>query len=246
MKYLKLANKIYFIIMNQLYCPNCNAKLSANDINVMSNVGKCNNCNSAFQLSEAIALDYSPKPHVRMPKGIEAYHGLTGLDIELDWRKSSSSLGFFIFFTLFWDFVVGIFVVAALAGGDLGFLLPISIHLLVGIGMTYYVMALLLNKTYIYVSASEVSIEHRPLPWPFNRNKYLNPSEIEQFYVEEYVASTTNGRPNYAYRLLIKKKDGEKIKVLNNIGKLAHARYIEQEMEKFLHIEDEPMQGEYR
>ena len=49
----------------------------------------------------------------------------------------------------------------------IAFLLPIA-HVAVGVGLTYYTLTRLMNRTRIEVSRDELTIRHGPLPWRGN------------------------------------------------------------------------------
>lgn len=230
----------------QLSCPNCRTEIQAADINVANTLAKCVSCNTIFDFSPILKTPSHKKEEVLLPPGIEAYSTNYELDIELNWRKTSKALGFFLFFTLFWNGIVSIFVVTALLTGSFGMLAAISIHLLIGIGLLYYVLSVLFNTTYIIVNQREVSIEHRPLRSPFYPNRYLRAREVEQIFVEKYVAGKTNGNPNYAYAVQAILPGDKKVKLVRGLKNSDQALYIEQEIENFLRIQDEPVDEEWK
>ncbi|HMQ60322.1 MAG TPA: hypothetical protein PKE06_06625 [Flavilitoribacter sp.] len=235
--------------MNEnLYCPNCNSLIPAADINIASLVAKCNHCNSVFsfdrQVSAVPERSYK-RAEVMLPRGFEAFSTLSALDVEISWRQTSDGMGFLLFFTLFWNFIVFIFVFIGLASGEYKMLLFISVHLLVGVSLLYYVIATFVNKTYIQVSRRQVSIVHTPLKLPFYKDKSIFSNELDQLYVQRYVASTTNGQPNHAFALQARLKNGREIRLIKGLKHPDQAAYLEQQIEKFLTIEDRPMEGEY-
>ena len=234
--------------MNQLKlsCPNCQAEIRAADINMANTLAKCDACNTVFDFSPILKRPKHKKEEILLPPGIEAYATNYELDIELNWRKSSQALGFFLFFTLFWNGIVSIFVVTALLTGSFGMLAAISVHLLIGIGLLYYVLSVFFNTTYIVVNQRELSIEHRPLKSPFYRNRYIEARENDQIFVEKYVAGKTNGRPNYAFGVQAILQGGKRVKLVKGLKNSDQALYIEQEIESFLTIQDEPVDEEWK
>ena len=98
--------------MNQLTlsCPNCKTDIPASDINMANTLAKCQSCNTVFDFTSLLKRPSHKKQEVLLPPGIEAYSTNYELDIEINWRKSSSNLGFFLFFTLFWNGIVMIVV----------------------------------------------------------------------------------------------------------------------------------------
>lgn len=230
----------------QLSCPNCRAEIQAADINVANTLAKCASCNTVFDFSPVLKTPSHKKQEVLLPPGIEAYSTNYELDIELNWRKTSKALGFFLFFTLFWNGIVSIFVVTALLTGSFGMLAAISIHLLIGIGLLYYVLTVLFNTTYVIVSQRELSIEHRPLRTPFYSNRYIPTRDIDQIFVEKYAAGKTNGKTNYAFAVQAILPGGKRVKLVKGLKNADQALYIEQEVESFLRIQDEPVDEEWK
>ena len=227
----------------RLQCPNCNADIKAEDININRLIAKCSACNTVFEFEKKVREQPRERPEIVMPQGIEAYHLLSELNIEIKWRQSFSS--FLAFFTIFWNGIVFIFVAAAIITGTYGMLLGVSIHLLVGLALLYYMLTVMVNTTFITANSYRLLIEHRPLKLPFYKNKDIPVGEIDQLHVERYVASTTNGKPNHAFGLYLLKTNGEKIRLLKGLRNPDQARYVEQEIERFLDIPDRKVADEF-
>lgn len=227
----------------QLQCTNCGADILSEDINISKLIAKCKQCNTVFEFEQTVRSLPRNRPEIVMPQGIEAYHLLSELNVEVKWRQSFSS--FLAFFTIFWNGIVFIFVAAAIITGTFTMLLAVSLHLLIGLGLLYYMLTVLVNTTYITASNYRVLIEHRPLKLPFYPNREIPVMEIDQLYVERYVASTTNNRPNHAFGLFLLKKNGEKVRLLKGLRNPDQARYIEQEIEGFLKIPDRKVEDEF-
>lgn len=217
----------------------------ADHINITSLVAKCHHCNSVFNFSDNLEMASRNRPEIMLPIGFEAYTTLSTLDIEFSWKQSTKGLGFFIFFALFWNGILSIFVITALATGAYEMLLFTSIHLLIGISLIYYILTVLLNKTYILVSKREILVEHRPLRLPFHPNRSISAMDLDQLFISKYVSSRTNGRPNYAFSVMARLRTGSEIKLVKGLRQPEQATYIEQQIEKFLHIEDRAIEGEY-
>lgn len=227
----------------QLQCTNCKADIPSEDININQLIAKCSQCNTVFEFEQTVRSSPRVRPEIVMPQGIEAYHLLSELNIEVKWKHSFSS--FFAFFTIFWNAIVFIFVAAAILTGEYTMLLAVGVHLLIGIALLYYMLTVIVNTTYITVSNYSMLIEHKPLKLPFYPDRDIPVTEIEQLYVERYVASTTNNKPNYAFGLYLLKKNEEKIRLLKGLRNPEQARYVEQEVERFLKITDRKVEAEY-
>lgn len=227
----------------QLSCPNCQAFVLAENINIESLVAKCGNCNHVFSFEKEVPQPAYQKPEVYLPPGIEAFSLMSELNLEIDWRQSRSS--FLTFFTILWNALLLPFVAVAISTGEYETFLFISLHLLVGVSLIYYTLTVFLNTTYVTVDHYNLHIEHRPLRLPFYPDRHIPVTDLSQLHVEKYVSSKTNNRPNYAYAVTATFDNDEQIRIIKGLKKMDQARYVEQEVERFLKIEDAPMAGEY-
>ncbi|MEZ4885562.1 MAG: hypothetical protein R3E32_12590 [Chitinophagales bacterium] len=228
----------------QINCIECNTAIHAEDINLDHYIAKCHNCHTVFDFKKQ--MDNAPKNRreVTMPDNVEMLRLQNELDITFDWWSNSKKPYFLIFFTLFWNSIVGIFVIVGLLTGQWVMLAAISIHLSIGVGLAYYLLCKYFNKTTFRVTRRYLTTEHRPFPVPFYGAKDVEVSEIDQLYCKEYVAATQNNVPVYAYAVYLITKDSQEVKVLKGLDTPQQALYIEQEVEKFLGLVDRKVSGE--
>ncbi len=230
-----------------LVCAACQTTLRAEDLKPDLGLAICPNCQAVLPLKSEVSLPGKNKQLVSLPDGVEVYPGVLGLEIDISWRHTKKGLGFLMLFALFWNLFIFFFLFVAFAGGSAWSILPyLSLHILVGVGLAYYVLAAVLNHTYIYVNSGSLTTRHTPLPLPFYRNKEIASREIDQLYVRRYVASKTNGSPNYAFKLIARLKNGDEETLLKGITRLPHIRFVEQEVERFLGIADRRIEEEYK
>ena len=120
--------------------------------------------------------------------------------------------------------------------------LIISLHAIIGFSFLYYTIAIYINKTTIDVSTHGIAVVTKPLNIPFHPNRYIEAKDLKQLYVEQYVESTTNNRPNYAYAVRAVVEGNDNVpKLVKGLKNENQALFIEHEIEKFLNIEDEIM-----
>lgn len=98
----------------------------------------------------------------------------------------------------------------------------------------YYIIAKIVNSTFIYVDKDTIVVFHRPLP--YFGNLRLTSKDIKQLYVEQKRFKGRGRRIYYELRALTEK--GGSIKVLSDIDDKYQAESIEAEVEKFLGITD--------
>jgi hypothetical protein len=116
------------------------------------------------------------------------------------------------------------------------------LHVAVGIGLAYYTLAGYLNKTVIEVGFDSLTIKHGPLlTWG---NRKISPRELKQLYVKEDGYSRGGQVTSYAVHAIM--SDQKNIKLLEGLDTSEQALFIEQEIEKFVRIEDRPVKGEIR
>ena len=87
----------------EIKCPKCGKKVSPNSININTDLGKCENCNNIFKLSEAI--DTSELLTVSLPPNgskISLSKNNEYIEIVLPAKKFSSSDIFPVIFSIFW------------------------------------------------------------------------------------------------------------------------------------------------
>ncbi len=126
---------------------------------------------------------------------------------------------------------------------DLMFVLFPLLHVAVGLGLTYYVIAGYLNKTFIDVDFNSITVKHGPVP--FWGNKKVSSKIIKQLYCKrDDFPSSRNAYRAFAVHAIT--SDRRNIKLLSGLDNSEQALFIEQEIENFLKIEDKPVKGEIR
>ena len=200
----------------------------------------CPECAHVFRfaslLSEALPQVPKPEQPIALPDGIKVHRELSALHLEIAWRAVRSKW-FMTIFAILWDLFLIPFIVSAI-GGNTEVALFISLHFAVAVGITFYVLALWINSTKIQVDTGGIKVRHTPIPVPFTPGHSIPAAEIAQFYVEEYVPSRTNGRPDITFALRCKTSNGKDIRLVPGFTDASGALYLEQEIEKFLKIAD--------
>lgn len=197
------------------------------------------------QASDPSAHDPARISPPELPLGVELQRSDSELDILLRWNTvvGTPIFRFFTFFTIFWNAIVALFVVIMIVVEEFAALLFMSIFIIVGVGLIYYQIAQLWNSTRIHVQRGLITIDHGPLPMPTKKDRTLKSEEIGQMYVTEYEFGQMNGVPQMACKLIIAKKDGTEITLLD--GQEHEPLYfMEKQIEHFLGIKDRRMDGE--
>lgn len=221
-------------------CKKCRSEIPATDVDIKRAIAKCTSCNEIFDFSDQLSAVPARSPMaVSLPKNMEVRESASGFTIVRRWfsPKVFPMAGF----CLLWNGFLFFWYDKAFESGNLIAIFFPFLHVAVGAGLTYSVLAGFLNKTYIGVSRQLLAVVTSPLPF-FNK-KTLNPDDVEQLYSKEKV---TRGRDSTTstYEVHIVTKSGKDIKLVSGLQQSEQALYIEQEIEKYLEIKDRRVRGE--
>lgn len=109
---------------------------------------------------------------------------------------------------------------------------------LISLGFLYASLVSLFNRSVVQVNQSELKVTHGPLPYA--SSKTLDSTNIKQIYVRLVRAGRST---SYDLYVLTRNNLHEKFLTVRN-GELG--LYLEQEIERFLGIEDQVVRGEWR
>lgn len=232
----------------QIYCRQCGAAIKAENIHLETMMAKCNQCDAVFSFADMYegvsgkgkAEQGDVLQDIPMPSGVTMYDNGSALSIE---RKWFSPLVFFIaFFAVIWNgMIYAIFVPAfgRVGGIPTLFLLP---FILVGLGLILYVVATFVNTTYIEVDSQTLNISHKPIPFPA---RTVDVANIVQLYTKRRIHRGKNGTTT-SYGLYVITADGKNQRLIGSLSDPKQALYMEQEIERFLGIENREVRGEMR
>lgn len=185
----------------------------------------------------AEALVAAGEPSLPTPIGYE----LTRTDgaVTIQWRWwNPTKHGVLLLFALVWN----IGMISWYSGSLTLFsaLFPI-LHLAFGLGITYYALAGVFNRTVVRVMPEGVSINHGPLPWP--GSTVLARCDVAQIYARR-VDITRKRSVETSWSLHVHQRSGQDRKLLPGLETHTHALFLERELERALGIRDRPVEGE--
>lgn len=228
--------------MNHLMCPNCYKILNPKDVDIISQKGHCSQCNTDFALNEATVL-YEPKPNVEFPGGMEVVESKEELRIKMKWRDISYGLKFYSTFSFL---ILGISTLLLLFtwGMDISELTKLVLWNIFGLILSYIALVYMTNETNILVNKDYIDINHGPLFY-IKLDEKIRVKDIDQLYVEckRYQSSRGEAR---AINFKVKKKNGRSFDLLKGLGSVEHYQYLEQEIERYLGIEDKQVRDELK
>jgi hypothetical protein len=210
--------------------------------------GKCRACNALVNLRDYLpesvqpVRPVAPRQRLQVPRPPGFVVDDSGMALTITRRWFSCAFIFLAFFCVAWDsFLVFWYSMAFAMNAPWIFKVFPVIHLAVGIGLTYFTLAGFLNRTTITVDGEALSIHHGPLPWWGNCR--LPVDQLEQVYCQQQTNRGRNG-VSYSYTVNAVMKEGSKRTLVSGLTEQDHALYIEQQLERYLGIQDRPVPGE--
>lgn len=233
-----------------LQCPNCGKDARSEDINVHELVAKCIGCNHVFRFDLDDLPSTDSKSGRRKTKSLGREPSRPpGLVIEksgygeLLIKQSWFNLGLFfmLFFCIAWDGFLVFWYANALNGNPANgmdwimIIFPV-VHVSVGVGVTYYVVAGFLNTTKIHIDDEWLTVRHGPVLWFGKRDlrtDEIQSVELEYSYSSNY--STSSGMNNH-YSVCVQDTDGKQISLVKHL-KTAQATFIAWQVANRLDVE---------
>lgn len=195
---------------------------------------------------QRVRRDAAP-PLSTIPHGLDVEETPGSITITRAWR-SPVTYGLMAFAAL-WDAFMIVWIVIAVTTGAWGMLAAGSLHILVGVGVSYAVAASLVNRTVVRADRTGFSIWHGPLPTP--GRAFYPREDIEQVYIKRFEGNQERRGPQvtatgfFIPHVLLKNGRSVPLKGLSSVRDTDVARYYEEAIERALGIADRPVQGEY-
>ena len=185
-----------------MQCPECDVELPPSAIRPARNLAHCPLCDGMVELARvdgdlvAVGLRPAPPPsELRILRDEEpraegesyrdAVQESSG-HFEAVMRWFSPGIIFLTFFVIFWDgFLVFWYSIGIATGAPMMmFIFPI-VHIAVGVGLTWWVLAGWFNRTRILIEDGVLRIKHGPVPVFGRRPCELRLAEVDMFVVKE-------------------------------------------------------------
>lgn len=148
----------------------------------------------------------------------------------LSYRWLNPAVYFLTFFALIWNTAILFFLIAG-AGWF------IIIHLAVGVFIGWWVLAMWFNRTKIEVNRQRLSITHGPVPWLNSKDHEIPAGNIQQLAVKRTGVKVNE---QATFNLVAIMNDGSETKLLKTQQDLNLVQNLEQTIENFLGITDDP------
>jgi len=218
----------------KICCPSCNGDVPADNLNINDKIAKCNNCNVVFPFQEDIAnFDTTPrkvKQEILRPEGIELFYYKDELDIS------------FAQPTMWVDVILAIFspfFVMASFGTSIAFFtkgIPILVPLLFlipTIFMIWYFIQQYQQKHKIHLTIDDRNLHIQWRPKNLHKDKSYRIQDINQIYVKKRKDMDLHG-----IYMITNSGAGQKHVMLTSVRTISKAKFLEQEIERHLGIQD--------
>lgn len=215
----------------KICCPSCDDEIASNDINLQNSIAKCSSCNVIFSIEEEmenIKTKNEIKQQILRPEGIDLFYFGDGLDITTEQPIQGFNAWAIAFAPLI---AIGAILIFFLGEHPISPYFPI-IFSLVALYYLYKAFTYSNNKTYIDINKRFLSIKYRPKN--FRKDKMYAADEIDQLYLKP----SSDGLGHYTIHVIINGIAGQKHEKLMTVKTLSKAKYLEQEIERYLNISD--------
>lgn len=211
----------------RIKCPSCDSVIPADNLNINDKIAKCNSCDIVFPFLKNISEllnNAKPKQEVIRPEGIEIFEYQDELELSIHQPVSL----FDVIPLIIISFVTFILTIVFLKKG-IPIIIPMTSWILTMFPI-YNLFQRKHHKIFFNIDREFLHIKWRPKKW--NRDRKFHINHIDQIYIK-----TVNGH-NSLY-MITNGPDGQKhTRLFTQIMSLSKARYLEQEIERHLEIED--------
>ena len=178
-------------------------------------------------------------PIIPVPEKFKVFYDREKMVIRRKWF--GPQVFFLIPFIIFWDGFMVFWFYKAISNEQWMMAAFGSIHGLVGLGMTYFLICCFVNTTDVSVDPRNLEVKIQPFPWP--GSKKLSSREITQLYCEEKVTHNKNGT-SISYLVKVIDQNGKSTKLIGALKDASEAKFIENKVESILGIQNQAVAGE--
>ena len=219
-------------------CPLCKARVADTDVDLVRGRVTCPRCRAVFRSAEPSG-PASPRGPVPLPRGMAARETGRALFIAVRWFRPLRL--FVVGGAVAVDLVLLMFFgeFAAVKAHWTTYLFAPMTYLVLGIGLNYWALAILLNRTHVRVEDGRIRVSHVPLPC--SRFKRIEAADVDQLFTRaEY---DKQGRIECCH-VCVLRRDGRWLTLVKNLATIDQALFLEWAIERHLGVRDRPVAGE--
>ena len=219
--------------VQKVNCPSCSKSVGADNLNIQTNIAKCNSCDGIFSFSkhvEKLSNQHTISQEILQPEGVEISRFRNELDISVEQSWSVFEIICVSFFPFLMVIITTVFIELNVSSD-----FNIIFWLTSIIGYISYFFIRKRHKIYVHIDNHNLHIERRPKK--LIRDKQYAIKDIDQVYIKNLTSG--NGASSIGLFLIINSIEGQKhVELIKSVNSRSKAKYIEQEIEKHLGIVD--------
>jgi len=161
-------------------------------------------------------------------------------DLRIHWKWPAFMAIPLALFSAAWDSFLVFWYFGVTRGGDASlveWLFPLG-HVAIGLILPYVAVAFWVNSTLVEVKGAEITVTHRPLPFPGNRRVQV--MDVRQLFCVE--RARQKGSPTYA--VMARLASGKEVTLISGLSSDREARSLEERIERRMGLADEAVAGE--
>ncbi len=218
-------------VFQKISCPACTAEVIADNLNLQQSVAKCGSCNVIFSIEkelESVKSKTEMKQEIFRPEGIDLFYYKEDMELTVQQHIHGVDAAGIIFTPLLAIFTIFLFFFGK---KEISPFIPIAFTM----SALYYIHKAFnysKNKTFINVNDKFLEIKSRPKN--FKKDKHFDVHDIDQLYLKH----ATDAAGHYAIFMVVNGAEGQKHEKLVTVNSLSKAKYLEQEIERYLDIKD--------
>jgi len=215
----------------KVHCPSCQLGVVAENINLDKSIAKCSNCDVIFSIADDVGKILSKeesKSEFFRPEGIDLFFYKDDMEITVQEQTKGWEMLWVVCFLFLAGFCLAYFFKE---GSNIA--LPIAG---VGVlGMVYFIYEWITYSKYkTYIDINNKSLSYKSRPKNVKKDRTYEVEEIDQLYIQH----STDGLGLFNIQMIINSLEGQKHIKLITVNTLSKAKYLEQEIERYLNIED--------
>jgi hypothetical protein len=214
-------------------CPSCGQQAQADQININDKIAKCQQCNVVFSFQKEVThllKKDQAKQEVLRPEGIDVFRFKNELDISMGQPITVLEIFAVSLLPLF----VSVFTVLFFKE-KIGLVMPVISWLLAFAAIVNFAQHSR-HKVLLNISDRFLTIKWRPNK--LHKDQYYPVQDIDQVYVK-------NEHEQFHIYLILNGVEGQKhVKLIGGLDNVSKARFLEQEIEWHLGIENRDVPGE--
>jgi len=222
-------------LFKKFHCPSCESELPTSALHIADKIGTCPSCNAVFSIEKelnAVKSARSPIQEIVRPEGIDLFYFQDELDITLSQSFSAGAVAFAVMFSMLAVMFLGLY-------SEVGAIILLIFSLTSFLGFFWSIIYAIRSKKHkIHLNIDDRNLTIKWRPKNFVKDKSYLVNEIDQVYVK--TANT-----HYYLYLIVNGSNGQKHEKVMSLGtSITKAKYLEQEIEHFLGIENRKVLGE--